>query len=70
VLCVKFFVVTATLDIVQCYCVVCAVYCGNSNRIYTDWYCVMCVVYGGYSNIRNSATVLCCLWSILWLHQP
>jgi len=28
VLCVEFIVVTATVDIVQCYCVVCGVYCG------------------------------------------
>jgi len=35
VLCVEFMVVTATVDIVQRYCVVCGVYCGYSTRRYS-----------------------------------
>ena len=34
-MCVEFIVVTATVDIVQCYCVVCGVYCGYSNSRYS-----------------------------------
>jgi len=35
VLCVHFVVVTATVDIVQWYCVVCGVYCDCSNSRYS-----------------------------------
>jgi len=35
-------VVTATLDIVQCYCVVCGVYCVYSKRRYSEM--VLCCV--------------------------
>ena len=31
----EYIVDTATVDIVQCYCVVCGVYCGNSNSRYS-----------------------------------
>ena len=33
--CVEFIVVTATVDFVQWYCVVCGVYCGYSNSRYS-----------------------------------
>ena len=67
VLCVEFIVVTATVDIVQCYCVMCGVYCGYSNINILQWYCVLCGHYCGYSNNRYSAMVLCCVCSLLWL---
>jgi len=62
-------VVTATLDIVQWYCVVCGVYCGYSNRSYSAK--VMCCVgvYCGYSNSRYSAMAVCFVLSLLWLEQ-
>jgi len=54
-------VVTSTVDIVQCYCVVCGVYYGYSNRRYS----AMLLCCGGdyccYSNSRYSIMVLCCV---------
>jgi len=38
-------VVTATVDIVQCFCVVCGDYCGYNNRRYSAIF--LCFV-GGY----------------------
>jgi len=69
VLCVEFFVVTATVDIVQRYCVVRGVsFCDRNSRYSVMVLC--CVgVYCGYSNSRYSAMVLCCVWRLLWLQQ-
>jgi len=66
-LCVEFIVVTATVNIVQCYCVVFGVYCGYSKVDIVQWYRVVCGVYCGYSNSRYRAIVLCFVWSFLWL---
>jgi len=35
-------VVTAKLDMLQCYCVACGVYCGDSNSRYSEM--VLCCV--------------------------
>jgi len=64
-------VVTATIDIVQCYCVVCGVYCGYSNSRYSAMLlcCVefimcsatvdigqwYCVLFGVYCGYSNSS---------------
>jgi len=62
-------VVTATVDVVQWYCVVCVVIVVTATVDIVRCYCVVCAVYCGYSNSRNSAMVLCCVWSLLWLQQ-
>jgi len=62
-------VITATVDIVQWYCVVCGVYCGYTNNSYSAMILRCVGVYCGYSNSRYSAMVMCCVWSLLWLHQ-
>jgi len=43
VLGVEFIVVTATVDIVQCYCVLFGVYCGYSNSRYSGM--LLCCVW-------------------------
>ena len=61
---------TATVDIVQWYCVVLEFTVVKATVDIVQWYLVVCGVYCGYSNSRYSAMVLCCLWSLLWLqHQ-
>jgi len=69
VLCVEVIVVTATVDIVQCYCVVLEFIVVTATVDIVQWYCVVCADYCGYSNSRYSAMVLCCVWSLLWLQQ-
>jgi len=61
VFCVELIEVTATVDLVQWYCVVSGVYCCYSNRIYSEMVLCNVVVYCGYSKIRYSAMVLCCV---------
>ena len=62
--------VTATVDIVQWYSVVCGVYCGYSNSSYSAKLLFCVWSYCGYSNSRYSEMVLCCLWRLLCLkHQ-
>ena len=68
-LCVEFFVVTATIDIVQYYCVVLEFIVDTAKVDIVQCYCVVCGVYCGYSNSRYSAMLLCILWRLLWLHQ-
>ena len=70
VLCfLEFIVVTATVDIVQWYCVLCIVYCVERNSSYRAM--ILCCVgdYCGYINSRFSGMVMCCLWRLLWLQQ-
>ena len=57
--------VTAAVNIVQWYCVVCGVYCVESNNMYSAM--VLCCVgfYCGYSNSRYSAMVLYWVWKLL-----
>ena len=61
--------VTATVEFVQSYCVVCGVYCGGSNSRNSAK--VLCCVgdYCRYSKIGYSAMVLCCVWSFVLLQQ-
>ena len=61
--------VTATIGIVQWYCVVCGVYCGYSNSIYSAMVLCCAGFYFGYSKSRYSAMVLCCVWSLFCLQQ-
>jgi len=65
----EFIVVTTTVDIVQCYCVLCSDYCGNGNSRCSAMLLLCVGVYCGYSNSRYSAMVLCCVLSLLWLQQ-
>jgi len=69
VLCLEFIEVTATVDIVKWYCVVCGDYCGDGNSRYNAM--LLCCVrdYCGYSNCRYSAMFLCCVRSLLWILQ-
>ena len=53
--------VTASVDIVQWYCVVCGVYFGYSNRRYSAIVLCFVGVYCGYSNSRYRAIVLLCV---------
>jgi len=69
VLCVEFIVVTATVNIVQWYCVLSGDYCGYGNSICSAMVLCFCGVYCGYSNSRFSGMVLCCVWSFLLLQQ-
>jgi len=62
-------VVTATVDIVQWYCVVLEFIVVSATVDIVQWYCVVCGVYSGYCKIRYSAMVLCCVWSLLCLKQ-
>ena len=68
-ICLEFILVTATVDIVQWYCVCVEYFVDIATVDIVQWYCVLCVVYCGYSNSRYSAIVLCCVWSLLWLEQ-
>jgi len=54
-------VVKATVDIVQCYCVLCGVYCCYSNRSYSAMVLCCVGVYCGYSKSRYNAMVMWCL---------
>jgi len=58
-------VVTATVDIVQWYCVVCGGFCVYSNNIYSAMVQCCVGVYCGYSNIRYSAMFLCFVVGII-----
>jgi len=62
-------VVTATVDIVQWYCIVCGDFLVTATVDIVQWYCVLCGVYCGYSNCIYSAMVLCFVRSLLWLQQ-
>jgi len=63
-------VITATVDLVQCYSVVCVEFIVIRATVdIVQLYCVVCGVYCGYSNSRYSAMVLCFVWSLLWLQQ-
>ena len=65
-LCVETIGVTATVDIVQCYCVVCVEFIVvTATADIVKCYCVVCGVYFGYSNSRYSAMILCCMSSLL-----
>jgi len=61
VLGVAFFVVTATVDIVQWYCVFCGVYCGYSNSRYSAMVlcCVWSLLWLQQQYIYCNGTVLC-----------
>jgi len=52
-------VVTSTVYIVQCYCVLCGVYCGYIKSRYTAMVLYYVVDYCCYSNSRYSTMVLC-----------
>ena len=54
--------VTATLDIVQRYCVVLEYIVVTVTVDIVQWYCVVCGDFCGYSNSRFSAMVLCFVW--------
>jgi len=60
-------VVTATVGIMQWYCVVCGAYCGDSNSIYSAKLLCCVAVYCGYRYSRYSAIFLCSVWNVLWL---
>jgi len=62
-------VVTARVDIVQCYCIVLEYFVVTATVDIVQWYCVVCGVYCGFRNSRYSTMVLCCVWSLLWLKQ-
>ena len=62
-------VVTSTVHMVQWFCVVFGVFCGESNSRYCAMVLCFVVVYCGYSNSRYSAMVMCFVWSLLWLQQ-
>jgi len=66
---VEFTAVTATVDIVQCYCVVLEFIVVTATVDIVQWYCVFCGVYCVYSNSRYSAMVLCCVLRFLWFQQ-
>jgi len=53
-------VVTATLGIVQWYCVVCVIYCGYSNSRYSAMVLCCMLRFCGYSN-RNIVQWYCVL---------
>jgi len=39
-------VVTTTVDLVKCYCVVCGVYCGETNSKYSaKFLCCVCILF-------------------------
>jgi len=59
VLCVEFILVTATVDIVQWYCVVLQVFVVTATVDIKQWYGVVCGDYCGYSNSRYRAMLLC-----------
>ena len=61
--------VTATVDIVQWYCVCVEIIVVTATVNIVQWYCVLFGVYFGYSNSRYSAIVLSFVWSLLWLQQ-
>ena len=61
--------VTATIDIVQWYSVLCGVFCGYNNSTYSAMLQCCVVVHCGYKNSRYSAIVMCCVWMLLWLQQ-
>jgi len=64
-------VVTATIDIVQWYCVVCVDFIVVTAKFDIGQCCfVVCGVYCGYNNSRYSEMVMCCVRSLLWLQQP
>jgi len=66
VFCVEFIVISATVDIVQWYCVVCVEFIEVTGKVdIVQWYCVVYGAYCDYSNSRYSAMVLCCVWSLL-----
>jgi len=66
VLCVEYIVVTATVDIVQYYSVLCGVYCGYSNSRYSSNVLCFCGVYCGCSNSRYRVMVLCCFFLVFF----
>ena len=61
--------VTATVDIVQNYCVVLEFIEVTATKNIVQWYCVVSGVYCGYSKRCYSAMVLRCVWRLLWLQQ-
>jgi len=59
-LCVEIIGVSATVDIVQWYCVVCVEFIVVKATVdIVQCYCDMCGVYWGHSNSRYSAMILC-----------
>jgi len=63
-------VVTATVDIVQWFCVCVEFFVVTLTVVIVQWYLVLFGVYCGYSNSRYSAMLLCFVWSLLLLqHQ-
>jgi len=59
-------VVTATIVIVQCYCVVLEFIVVTAKVDIVQCYCVVCGDYCGYINSEYSAMILCCVLSLLW----
>ena len=69
VLCVEFIVVTAKVDLVECFCVILEFIVVTATLDIVQWYCVMCGGSCVYSKSSYSAMILCCVWSLLWLQQ-
>ena len=57
-LCVELIVVTATVEIVQSYCVVLQVIAVTGTVDIVKCFCVVCGMFCGYSNSRYSAMIM------------
>ena len=57
--CVEIIVVTATVDIEQCYFVMLEFIVVTATVYIVQWYCVVCGVYFVYSSSRYIAMILC-----------
>jgi len=62
-------VVTSTVDIVQCYCVVLEIIVVTATVDIVQCFCVVFGIYCVYSNSTYSAMLLCFVWRLLWLYQ-
>jgi len=65
----RFFVVKATVVIVQWYCVVFEFIMVTATVDIEQCFCVVFVGYCGNSNSRYSAMLLCCVLRLLWIEQ-
>ena len=61
--------VTATVVILQWYCVLVEFIVVKATVDIVQCYCVVCGDKCGYNISRYSAMVLCCVWSLLCLKQ-
>ena len=57
-LCLEFIVVTATVDVVQCYCFAFEVIVVTTAVGIVQWFCVVCGVFCGDSYRRYCAMLL------------